>query len=97
MIFEWDLNKEISNVRKHGFSFSEAIDTFKDPLGFVLEDKKHSKLEKRFYWVGKSSKGAVLTTRFTCREDIIRIFGCANWRDFREYYYEKESSWNIHV
>ncbi len=89
MIFEWDLDKEIANVRKHRFSFSEAVDSFKDPFGFVLEDKKHSSIEERFYWIGKSSKGVILTTRFTWREDKIRIFGCAEWREYKEYYHEK--------
>lgn len=89
MNFEWDLDKELANIKKHRFSFSDAVDSFKDPSGFVLEDKKHSNIEKRFYWVGKSSKGIVLTSRFTWRGENIRIFGCAKWREYQCYYHEK--------
>ena len=28
MEFEWDLSKEIANIRKHGVAFSEAVETF---------------------------------------------------------------------
>ena len=87
--FEWDLLKEISNIEKHGVSFGEASQTFYDPMSFIVEDVKHSSLEARFYWVGKSELNRVLTTRFTVRGSIARIFGSAEWREFREQYYEK--------
>jgi uncharacterized DUF497 family protein len=65
MEFEWDLAKEIENIRKHGVTFSEAVESFLDPEGFQLVDEKHSTRESRFYWLGKISTGRVLTTRFT--------------------------------
>jgi uncharacterized DUF497 family protein len=88
MDFEWDYSKDFENQEKHGISFAEAIETFFDPLGIVIEDTKHSSSEERFYWVGKSESGKVLTTRFTRRGDKIRIIGCAEWRKFRRIYYE---------
>ena len=33
-------------------------------------DRKHSGGEKRFYWIGRTAKGRVLTTWFTRRGDI---------------------------
>ena len=65
MEFEWDLSKEMVNVRKHGVTFLEAVECFFDPRGFQLFDVKHSQEEGRFYWVGRSEVGRVLTTRFT--------------------------------
>ncbi|MHB8399772.1 MAG: BrnT family toxin [Candidatus Limnocylindrales bacterium] len=88
MEFEWDLSKERANLRKHGVSFSEAVETFLDARGFQLTDKTHSEEEARFYWVGKSDTGRVLTTRFTYRGQIIRIIGSAEWRKFRRLYDE---------
>ncbi len=88
MEFEWDLSKEILNIQKHGIQFSEAVESFWDPRGFQMTDKKHSTLEKRLYWIGKSNSKRILTTRFTRRGSVIRIIGSAEWRKFRRLYYE---------
>lgn len=88
MNFEWDYLKEFENIKKHSVSFAEAVETFSDPDGITLEDEKHSSDEDRFYWVGKSSSGRILTTRYTRRGDRIRIIGSAQWRKFRKLYNE---------
>jgi uncharacterized DUF497 family protein len=87
--FEWDLAKEIENLQNHNISFVEAVDSFSDPDGFQLEDAKHSQTETRLFWVGKSGSGKILTTRFTRRGNVIRIFGSASWRKFRRLYDER--------
>lgn len=89
MDFEWDAVKELVNLRKHKVNFTEAIETFLDPKGLQLVDRKHSRRESRFYWVGKSSRGKILTTWFTRRNDKIRIIGCAELRRFRRLYNER--------
>ena len=88
MEFEWDLAKESENIRKHSVTFVEASTTFSDPHGIQLRDTEHSKSEVRHFWIGKSSNGRVLTTRFTLRSDVIRIIGSADWRKFRRIYFE---------
>jgi uncharacterized protein len=77
-----------SCIKKHGVSFAESVDTFFDPKGIQLTDESHSELEKRFYWIGKSNSGRILTTYFTQRGDKVRIIGCAEWRKFRRIYHE---------
>ncbi|HLG21085.1 MAG TPA: BrnT family toxin [Bdellovibrionota bacterium] len=86
MDFEWDLSKEILNLRKHGIQFSEAVESFFDPQGFQMVDRKHSGNEQRLYWIGKSASGRILTTWFTKRGRLIRIIGSAEWRKFRRLY-----------
>ena len=86
---EWALSKELENLRKHGVTFSEAVESFLDPQGVQLVDAKHSVREKRFFWVGQLSTGRVLTTRFTKRGGKIRIVGSADWRKFRRLYDER--------
>lgn len=49
MDFEWDLSKELENIRKHRVTFAEAVDSFRDPHGIKLVDTNHSKQESRFY------------------------------------------------
>lgn len=84
--FEWDLRKDAANVAKHGCSFVEAEQTFRDPNGLMFSDDDHSQIEQRFYWVGASDAGRILTTRFTHRGSKVRIIGCAEWRKFRRLY-----------
>jgi uncharacterized DUF497 family protein len=86
--FEWDVVKEILNLEKHGISFSEASETFSDPKGLQIEDLRHSRFEKRLYWIGEAPSGRILTTWFTKRENVIRIIGSAELRKFRKFYYE---------
>jgi hypothetical protein len=88
MIFEWDLNKELENVKKHGVDFTEAQEVFIDPKVIHVEDEKHSQQEDRFYAVGKTKKGRIITVRYAFRENKIRIFGAAQWRKWRKYYEE---------
>lgn len=88
MEFEWDSSKELANVRKHGIAFGDAVETFFDPKGIQLRDRIHSWSEERYYWVGKTQAGRVLTTWFTRRGRLIRIIGSAEWRKFRRIYYE---------
>lgn len=86
--FEWDSSKESENINKHGVSFTEAVESFFDPLGFTMRDSKHCVTEERFFWIGKSYNGRILTTRFTKRGNKIRIIGSAQWRKFVEIYNE---------
>lgn len=86
MTFEWDLHKELENIKKHGADFTEAQEVFIDPNVIHLEDGKHSHEEDRFYAVGKTRKGKIITVRYSVRNNVIRIFGAAEWRKWRKYY-----------
>ena len=61
--FEWDLQKELDNYKKHGLTFHAAIEVFADPKVIHLEDTKHSTDEDRYYAVGKIKTGEVATVR----------------------------------
>ena len=90
--FEWDFEKELENIQKHGLSFKEAMEVFSDSKVIHLEDPKHSSEEDRYYAVGKTRRGIVLTVRYTWREKVIRIFGAASWRKWRKYYEQNTES-----
>jgi len=74
MTFEWDSAKASANVRKHGVSFAEALTVFKDPLGRVVPDSRHSVAEERFALLGVSERGRLLAVMFTEHDDRIRLF-----------------------
>ena len=87
--FEWDDTKDRENQSKHGVAFSAAQLAFSDPNRVIAEDLEHSEGEKRFFCFGRVGEG-ILTVRFTCRENRIRIFGAGYWRRGKAIY-EKEN------
>ena len=44
--FVWDSEKEIANIKKHGISFFEAIEVFKDSKRKIVVDTQHSQHEE---------------------------------------------------
>lgn len=56
MKFEWDLNKALTNVKKHGVSFEEASTVFDDENAILFDDPDHSESEERFMLLGLSIK-----------------------------------------
>jgi uncharacterized DUF497 family protein len=73
MKFEWDRDKEKQNIKKHKFSFDEAVTVFYDPLSATFHDPDHSTAEDRFITVGYSSQGRLFVVSHTERGDAIRI------------------------
>ena len=89
MEFEWDENKNIENIIKHGISFYEAQVAFFDGKRVITADVKHSGIdENRFFCFGMVDD-KIVTVRFTIRNNRIRIFGAGYWREGRKKYEEK--------
>ena len=88
MSFEWDESKNSANINKHGVSFFDAQYAFSDPNRIILEDLKHSQIEKRFYCIGKVGVD-IITVRFTYRGFQIRIIGAGYWRNGKKIYEEE--------
>jgi uncharacterized DUF497 family protein len=89
MEFEWDEEKNLSNILKHKVSFDEAQEAFFDANRLITKDVKHSIGEDRYFCFGKVN-GQVCTVRFTMRGKTIRIIGAGYWREGRQKY-EKQS------
>lgn len=73
MEFEWDPDKALGNVSKHGVSFQEAATVFGDPLAITYFDPDHSVEEDRFLTFGLSNLGRLLVVSHTDRGDQTRI------------------------
>ena len=71
--FEWDPNKNDTNVEKHGITFKEAATVFGDPFSYTFDDPDNSDGELRFLTFGLASTGKLLVVSHTEREDKIRI------------------------
>ena len=81
MKFEWDENKENTNLRKHKISFVEAQTVFDDRFVVTFYDDFHSLEEKRFISIGLSNFNRILPVVHTEISNIaetilIRIISC---------------------
>ena len=85
MTFEWDERKNAINIAKHNISFQEARKAFLDPNLIIIDDTKHSFVEKRYLCVGKAEND-IITVRFAKRNNNIRILGAGMWRKQRKIY-----------
>lgn len=72
--FEWDPEKAVTNLAKHGVSFEEALTVFSDPLARIFDDEDHSSEEEREIIIGHSTKQRLLLVCFTARDTAIRLF-----------------------
>jgi uncharacterized DUF497 family protein len=72
MQFEWDPDKQRTNLRKHGVELADAVAVFHDPHAVTVEDRGHH--EQRFVTVGIDAFGRVLVVAYAYRKtDTIRI------------------------
>jgi uncharacterized protein len=64
--FEWDSNKERTNVQKHdGVSFRLASTVLHDPLAITIYDDGHSDEEDRWVSIGQAANGQTLVVVHT--------------------------------
>lgn len=57
--FEWDANKNSSNLQKHGISFEDVRPVFDDPFAMTLTDRFVDG-EERFRTIGSAADGTVM-------------------------------------
>ncbi len=61
MRYVWDPTKARTNRKKHGVGFEEAVTSFADPLGIIVDDDEHL---ERAILIGTSWKERILFTVF---------------------------------
>ena len=95
--FEWDEAKNLSNQRKHGVSFEDASEIFRDPLFVSLKDRIENG-EQRWQTFGKVGNRLLMMVAHTVREEdahgatieVIRIISAryASRKEQRLYEHE---------
>lgn len=85
--FEWDEGNIEKSYKKHGITPKEAEELFLDEHVLLVEDIKHSQIEKRFIAIGKTIQQKLLFTAFIIRNSRIRIISVrrANNKERRKY------------
>ena len=56
MLYEWNEDKNITNQKKHGISFEEAVTVF-EQSGYLLYEDEKPAAEQRFIAIGPSKRG----------------------------------------
>lgn len=66
--FEWDPVKARGNAKKHGVTFEQAVDVFKDPMALTLYDEDGSSSEEdRWITLGQTNGQHYLVVVHTYR------------------------------
>lgn len=72
MKLEWDPEKNLTNVKKHGLDFSLGEELFKGPM-FFREDRGGNYGEPRFIGIGVAAKNIILVCYTNQGPETIRV------------------------
>jgi uncharacterized DUF497 family protein len=87
--FEWDDQKALANVKKHGVTFGEATEVFYDPNALEDYDAPHSDEEARFCIIGLSSRRLLYVIYAERVGDVIRIISARKAHQAERQFYER--------
>lgn len=84
--FEWDEQKAMQNLKKHGVPFTAAAKVFLDENRIEIYDETHSMEEDRYITIGLA--GDILFVVYTERHPQIRLISArlATAKERRLYY-----------
>lgn len=93
--FEWDEPKNLSNQRKHGLSFEEAAQVFRDPMQVSFQDRIENG-EERWQTLGLVRGVLLLMAAHTLREEgqastVVRIISARRATRQERRLYEDEN------
>jgi len=86
--FEWDPDKALLNLAKHGVSFDEATTVFGDALAVTIDDPDHSQEEQRFLTTGMSRDQRTIIVSHTDRSGRLRIISARTTSSAERKQYE---------
>ena len=95
MDYEWDDDKAIANLHRHGVDFMDAIEALEDPYRLEEIDTRFQHGEERLQVVG-IARGTILFVVTTMRgEDICRIISArkADRHEQDRYYAGDREVW----
>ncbi len=95
MRFEWDDEKALSNIEKHGVSFGEATEVFYDPNALEDYDVDHSTEEVRFFIIGLSSRRLLYVIYAERKGDLVRIISARKADRAEQEIYERTRTINL--
>jgi uncharacterized DUF497 family protein len=85
MKFEWDENKRLANIRKHGFDFTDVSTVFVSDT-VTVEDDRYNYGEQRFITFGLF-QGRVIAVVHTENDDLVRIISARKASKYEQQIY----------
>jgi len=91
--FDWDEDNTVKNWERHRVTPEEAEDVFFHDPFLLRSDAVHTKREKRYGALGKTSRERRLFVAFTIRSNLIRVISVRDMtrREPEEYRRHEES------
>ena len=85
MVYQWDSDKAIANLRKHGIDFADSVVVLSDDLAITVQDERFD--EERFITIGMDGLGRMLVVVYTLRGNNIRLISArpATRQECRQY------------
>jgi hypothetical protein len=88
--FDWDEAKAKANLAKHGVSFEEATEAFRDAFGLELLDDRFDYGEERFILIAMA-RLRLLTVVYAEHGDIVRLISAwPSTRTEQDAYFEAQ-------
>ena len=92
MKFEWNENKNKSNLKKHGIDFNQAKEVFNDKYKIEIIDNRKNYDEERKKIIG-NTMDLLLSVIYTMRETTVRLISArAASRKGRKDYNNKRTT-----
>jgi uncharacterized protein len=87
MRYQWDRNKALSNLNKHGIDFADAVSVFSDELAITIFDDRFE--EERYITIGIDLFSRILVVIYTMRDDEIRLISARKASKSERLQYEE--------
>lgn len=71
MRYQWDRNKALGNLNKHGIDFADAILVFSDELAITIFEDRFD--EERFITIRADIFNRILVVVYTTRNDKVHL------------------------
>jgi uncharacterized DUF497 family protein len=85
MRFEWDENKRLANIRKHGFDFADVSSIFNSDT-VTVEDDRYNYGEQRFMTLALL-QGRIIAVVHTENDDLVRIISVRKASKYEQQIY----------
>ena len=89
--FEWDQGNSNKNLLKHHVEDWECEQVFFNEPLLVLDDLKHSLLERRWAAFGRTDGGCLLVVIFTKRDKLLRVISAREMNRKEILFYEENA------
>ncbi len=90
MRFQWDNDKNATNIAKHGIDFMQAAPVFEDTNAIIMQDTRHGYDKERYQIIGVTNPLGIVFVVFTERDgDIIRIISARKADKREKRFYQK--------